>query len=140
MKNLVKGLSLFAVIFLAGALLSVKPSYAQGVLEACEEEIEVLCEKVSPGHGRVAACLYAHENYLNEPCAMAIVDIGDMLDYVFETVRGTVEICAADIESKCAGTKFGEGRVLTCLRENSSDISPECATLVENFGKELAAE
>ncbi len=133
-------MSLFAMILLSGTLLSAKTVHAQGVLEACEEEIEVLCEKVSPGNGRVISCLYAHENYLNEPCAMAIVDMGDLLDYVFETVRSTVEVCAADIESKCAGMQFGEGRIISCLRDNSADIAPECASKVNDFGKELAAE
>ncbi|MGI9402003.1 MAG: cysteine rich repeat-containing protein [Rhizobiaceae bacterium] len=140
MKSLIEGISLFAVLLLAGTFLSVQSSHAQGVLEACEEEIEVLCPKVSPGNGRTISCLYAHENYLNEPCAMAIVDMGDMLDFVFTTVRSAVAVCASDIESKCAGTKFGEGRILTCLRENSADINPECSKMVENFGKELAAE
>ncbi len=39
--------------------------------EACSEEIGQFCHDVTPGDGRILACLYAHEDRLTEGCRVA---------------------------------------------------------------------
>ena len=34
-------------------------------LEACRAEIDAFCTKITPGNGRVVACLYAHQGELS---------------------------------------------------------------------------
>ena len=123
-------IALAAVLVLAGTIFTAQPGHAQGVLENCEEEIKALCSTVSPGDGRLISCMYAHENYLNEKCANSIADFGDILDFVFSTIRGAMETCIGDIEKHCADTEFGGGRMMSCLSEKAADITPECKMVV----------
>ncbi len=140
MSTVRKITALLAIALMAGLVMAAQPGRAQGVLESCEKEIDTYCAKVTPGNGRLIACMYAHENHLSEQCAMAIVDMGDMLDFVFATVREALTICAGDIEASCADTKFGGGRILTCLRDNSTNVTAECKAVVDTFAEELASE
>jgi putative cell wall-binding protein len=36
-------------------------------------------------------------------------------------------VCLADVKKFCRGVKPGEGRIIACLKENSSKLSPACA-------------
>jgi hypothetical protein len=36
-------------------------------------------------------------------------------------------VCRADAEKLCQGVKPGEGRIIACLKESSSKLSPACA-------------
>lgn len=131
---------LFALVLASAAFLLPQPGRAQGVLEACEKQIEDLCSGVTPGNGRIISCLYAHEDHLDEACANTISDIGDILDHVFATIRDAMAICATDIEKQCPNTEFGGGRIMSCLQENAASISPECRASVDKFAAELASE
>lgn len=42
------------------------------VLDGCEAEIEVYCNKVTPGEGRILYCVMAEEGSLSESCAQAM--------------------------------------------------------------------
>jgi len=35
--------------------------------------------------------------------------------------------CRSDVKKYCQGVKPGEGRIIACLKENSSKLSPACA-------------
>jgi len=120
--------------------LVAQPGHAQGILEDCEAQITEFCSGVTPGNGRIASCLYAHEDQLDEGCANAISDMGDILDFVFARIRDAMATCAADIEAQCNGIKVGGGRILTCLQEHAADVSPECQAEVKTFAAELAPE
>ena len=138
MISLRNGTVFAATLILAGSIFSAQPSRAQGVLENCEEEIQALCTNVSPGDGRLISCMYAHENYLGGSCANAIADFGDILDFVFSTIRGAMETCISDIEKHCADAEFGGGRMMSCLGEKAADITPECKAVVEDLSEKLA--
>jgi Cysteine rich repeat len=139
--SLVRSLVVAASFIAASVLLLLPPpAGAQGVLEACEGEIEQLCSDVSPGNGRIIACMYAHEDHLSETCANTIADLGDILDYFFMTIGNAMAICSADIEKHCAGTEFGGGRILTCLNKSAGDLAPNCSAILAEFSDELANE
>jgi len=40
-------------------------SLVQGAAEGCKKEIETYCKGVTPGEGRILACLYAYEDKLS---------------------------------------------------------------------------
>lgn len=40
---------------------------------------------------------------------------------------GPHRVCRADVQKLCSGVKPGEGRIIACLKENSSKLSPACA-------------
>jgi hypothetical protein len=43
---------------------------------------------------------------------------------------GKLRVCRADIKKFCHGVKPGEGRLIACLKANSSSLSSECAAVV----------
>lgn len=106
---------------------------AQGVLEDCATDIVTYCGDVEPGHGRVVSCLYAYEDKISDACFAATIDYHDVMDHVFASVRDALASCAGDIDRHCAGTKFGHGRILTCLSERKAEIAPACKKVVDGF-------
>ncbi len=107
------------------------------VLEACEPEIKANCAKVTPGEGRLFACLYAYEDQVSARCTNAIDDYADALDFFFANANEALTICAPDIEEECAGERVGGGRILSCLIENRSDLSPDCQEVTDTFSSKF---
>ena len=123
-------LATVAVLVTALATFAVGSARAQGVFEACGEEISTRCADVQPGNGRLVACLYAHEEKLSESCDTAVADVADMLDQFFEIVRYANQECRPDIAKLCSGVQRGGGRILSCLKENAGDLSTECSSVM----------
>jgi Cysteine rich repeat len=45
-----------------------------------------------------------------------------------EKSKEVKKACKADYKKLCRKVKAGEGRIVTCLRENSAKLSPDCKT------------
>ena len=114
----------FAAFVLAYTLPNV--ARAQSVFAACGSDIEAYCADVTPGHGRLFACLYAREDKITETCEAALVDIVDTLDSVFEIIRYTAQECRDDIKRHCADVEFGGGRIYSCLKSKGGGLSVAC--------------
>ncbi|MEO1459479.1 MAG: cysteine rich repeat-containing protein [Pseudomonadota bacterium] len=126
----------FLAAALAAGALSVPfalpaPASAQSVLEACAEDIATYCASVEPGHGRIAACLYAHETTISEGCDAATGETSDILDTFFARLREVYEACGPDAARFCSDVETGGGRVLACLKENESEIESACAAVID---------
>jgi len=123
------------IALLGSAAMAQEP--VKGVLEACETEITAYCDQVTPGHGRMLSCMYAHEDKISDTCAASIVDLADALDFLFANVSNAVALCAADIEANCSGVEFGGGRILSCLKENADKVSSDCQPVVSAFSEQF---
>ncbi|MGS4887487.1 cysteine rich repeat-containing protein [Roseibium sp. MB-4] len=134
MLNAVKRSSVIGLVLGLGL---ISPTHAQGVLEACEPEIVEFCSAVEPGNGRVLSCLYAHETKISTECGVAFEDIADVIDGLFFTIGSTLAICDADLQKHCADTRFGQGRLLSCLAEVQADLEPACSGVVAELSGEL---
>lgn len=44
--------------------------------------------------------------------------------------------CADDVKKLCAGVKAGEGRIMQCLRTHTQELSPACADMLQQRGKQ----
>lgn len=44
----------------------------------------------------------------------------------------STEVCSQDLARFCAGVEPGQGRLLACLRQRSSEITPACRVAVES--------
>ncbi len=127
-KYLRRVLGPLAIILLLGAATTERLA-AQSIFESCETDLKDFCSQVLPGNGRIVACIYAHEDKISESCDAAIEDQASLLDWFFESVRYVMDRCADDIQKHCAGTRFGGGRIFTCLVENASSLTDECRAL-----------
>lgn len=123
-----------AAIFVA-SLLALSPgrATAQSVFEACGEDVANHCEAVTPGHGRIFACLYAHEDKISESCDAVIVDVANQLDLFFELIRYAKQECRTDIEKHCMDVETGGGRIYSCLKSHKAELTSDCSTVVESI-------
>ncbi len=126
------------VSYLSASAMAQGP--VQGVLEACETEITTYCDQVTPGHGRILSCMYAHEDKISDTCAASIADLADALDFLFAKVSNAVALCSADIEANCSEVEFGGGRILSCLKANADKVSAECQPVVNSFSEQFGLE
>ena len=105
---------------------------AQSIFASCEDDISNFCSAVNPGHGRLGACLYAHEDQVSPSCDAAIVEIADLIDVLFERLRYAKQQCGADIAKLCGETEIGQGRLFSCLHEPKAALSVGCLEVIES--------
>ena len=125
----------FKLFFAAAgaAVFLAPPAMPADILGACEADIVAYCAEVEPGNGRIAACLYAYEDKLSEPCDKAMSDTADVIDLFFDRLRYVKQQCGADIRTYCSEVELGQGRLFTCLAEKRSEISAECGEVIDNI-------
>lgn len=51
-----------------------------------------------------------------------------------QPTQAEMAACMADARKLCAGVEPGGGRILACLSQNKSQISPDCKAVVEKHG------
>jgi len=119
------------LLILGGLLLLVTPLMAQeglveSVVTGCKAELEQYCSNVTPGEGRVLACLYAYEDKLSGRCEYALYDAAVQLERAVAALSYVVNECSSDLKQYCAGVAAGEGRLLQCLQKNDAQVSQRC--------------
>jgi hypothetical protein len=128
---------------LAGALLlavasvstvAAQQPLAEQVLEGCGNELETYCAAVTPGEGRLLACLYAHGDKLSGQCEFALYDAAVRLERVISALTYVASECRAYIESLCAGVQMGQGRIAQCLVDKQSELSNPCDRALTDIG------
>ena len=144
-RSACKGAAL-AVVFAAMTGLGAGPSPAQDasaamqgplakqVREGCTTELTRYCAEVTPGEGRLLACLYAHGDKLSGQCEFALYDAAARLERAINAVTYVASECRSDLEKHCANVEVGEGRVAQCLKDHTSGLSPGCAQALANVG------
>lgn len=109
-------------------------SLVETVANGCKVEIEDYCKAVTPGQGRVLACLYAHGDKLSGQCEFALYDAAAQLERAVAALSYVVNECAADLDQLCQDVRAGEGRLLECLEKNDPKVSSRCKQALENVG------
>ena len=66
-------------------------SLIETVANGCKVEIETYCSQVTPGEGRILACLYAHEDKLSAKCEYALYDAAAQLERLQPTAVISIE-------------------------------------------------
>ena len=134
-------LLLIAVVFIAGPALAAQDpamSVAESVImtftEGCEKELTTYCKDVTPGDGRLIACIYAHEDKLSGQCEYAMYDSAVQLERAVSALSYVINECSDDIDAYCAGVEAGEGRIMECLEKNDAKVSQRCKGAVEAVG------
>ncbi|MDH3279693.1 MAG: cysteine rich repeat-containing protein [Gammaproteobacteria bacterium] len=79
MKRSVTVVVMSSVLFAAACMAAPIEPIVETVAQGCEKELQSYCAKVTPGKGRVLACLYAHEDKLSGRCEYALYDAAAQL-------------------------------------------------------------
>jgi hypothetical protein len=109
----------------------------QSVKDGCKKELESYCKAVTPGEGRVLACLYAHEDKLSGRCEYALYDAAAQLERAIGALTYVANECKADLETHCAAIQPGEGRLAQCLKKNEKKISGRCQQAMKDTKVEV---
>lgn len=91
---------------------------------ACRSDYEKFCRDTKPGKGRIAACLRSHEHELSQQCK-------NHIEKSKEKSPEFRKACRSDAEKFCKGARTGNGRIISCLKSNSSLLSEQCRSFVQ---------
>ena len=106
----------------------------QSVADGCKAEIGKYCSQVTPGQGRVLACLYAHGDKLSAKCEYALYDAAVQLERAVAALGYVANECDADLDKFCSSVAAGEGRLLQCLEKNDKQVSGRCKEALKEVG------
>jgi hypothetical protein len=118
---------------------------------ACRSDFISHCSGVQPGGAAAARCLQSNAAQLSAGCRSALAavggsgaaasgaseatpapatpaaaPIGPVPQISPREALGIVRICGPDTRAFCAGVPMGGGRLIRCLAENASSVSPSC--------------
>ncbi len=124
---------------LAAAMMFSTTAFAtdpltETVKNGCKAELESYCKGVTPGEGRVLACLYAHGDKLSAKCEFALFDAAVLLDRAVSALAYAAYECEDDLEKYCADVPVGEGRLLDCITKNKKKVSKRCLDALTETG------
>jgi hypothetical protein len=108
---------------------------AATMLDGCKQELQTKCQNVTPGEGRILACLYAYQDQLSGQCEMALYNGAVQLQQAVMALTLVASECHDDLLEYCANVEIGEGRVLSCLEQHAADVSPQCKQAVKAAGQ-----
>jgi hypothetical protein len=114
--------------------LCAQESIAETVANGCKAEIETYCKDVTPGEGRILACLFAHQDKLSGKCEWALYDSAVRLERAVAALSYAVNECEADLNAYCKDVEAGEGRLLECLEKNDAQVSQRCKDALKEVG------
>lgn len=104
------------------------------VLQGCKAELETYCKAVTPGEGRLLACLYAYEDKLSARCDFALYDASAQLDRAISALAFVANECREDLNRYCSNVQPGEGRLLNCLDKQGTKVSKRCTQALKDVG------
>jgi hypothetical protein len=111
---------------------------AEGLIETvatgCEKELLAYCKDVTPGEGRILACLYAHEDKLSGQCEYALFDAASQLERAVSALSYVANECGDDLDAFCTDVPAGGGRLLDCLNNNEKKVSSRCKQALKDTG------
>jgi hypothetical protein len=126
-------LAVLLVSLFAGSALA-QEGIVQTVKEGCKAELETYCKSVTPGEGRVLACLYAYGDKLSGRCEYALYDASVQLERVVNALSYVANECRDDLKAYCSNVRPGEGRLLDCMEKNKAKLSARCNQAVKDVG------
>jgi hypothetical protein len=135
MKKIAKGLVVTGFMaLLGGTAFAAEKGPVEVVAEGCKKEIVTYCKDVTPGEGRVLACLFAFEDKLSPRCEFALYDAASQLERAVNALTYAANECREDIKSYCSDVKPGEGRILDCLDKKKDAVSDRCKQAMKDVG------
>ena len=125
---------LVTLLLITGLPALAGDNLVQTVVNGCKQELETYCKDVTPGQGRVLACLYAHSDKLSGRCEYALYDAAAQLERAVAALSYAVNECKEDLGKLCSDVPAGQGRLLNCLEKNDSQVSGRCKQALKDTG------
>jgi len=132
-----KVLALITALFTFSLPASALEDIVESVATGCEKELSSFCKDVTPGGGRVLACLFAHSDKISGRCEYAVYDAAAQLERAVSALTYVANECDEDIDKICAKVEAGEGRILTCLKKNEAKVTKRCNQAMKDIDLQL---
>jgi hypothetical protein len=132
----------FARIFSLGFLIIIfmaAEGYADGnpareLAGNCKVELDTYCKDVTPGRGRILACLNAFSDKLSDTCKASVLEATAQMKALAASISFVKDECAADLQQFCKDVSPGEGRVMKCLDTHGNELSQRCRSALKDVG------
>jgi hypothetical protein len=143
MRHAMVWMVVIGMVLVLGGVVSAQQkgpaeAVAQGIVDSvkkgCDKELKTYCKDVTPGEGRVLACLYAYEDKLSGECEYALYDAAAQLERAVNALSYAVNECRDDLTKFCSDIKPGEGRLLQCIDKNDAKVSGRCKQALKDTG------
>ncbi len=121
-------------LFSAGITSGQQKGPVDMVADGCGKEISTYCKNVTPGQGRVLACLYAYGDKLSNRCEYALYEASAQLERALSALSYLANECRDDLKAYCSGVEPGQGRLLNCMDKNKGKLGNRCLTAMKDVG------
>lgn len=105
------------------------------VADGCKHEIDSYCKGVTPGEGRILACLFAYQDKLSNRCEYALYDAAAQLERAIAALTFLVNECRDDLKAYCSDVKPGEGRLINCIDKKMEKVSKRCKQAIKDVAQ-----
>jgi hypothetical protein len=122
------------MVLVFGGVASAQQKLIESVSKGCDKELTTYCKDVTPGEGRVLACLYAHSDKLSGQCEYALYDASAQLERALNALSYAANECREDLTKFCSDIKPGGGRLLQCIDKNDAKVSKRCKQALKDTG------
>jgi hypothetical protein len=103
------------------------------IQDACGNDVKTYCGNVTPGDGRLALCMMAHEDKISNKCDYALFSAARNLDRALDRIEQTADACWDDIEKHCSNIADGGGRIAQCLVSKKASLQSSCQSMLNKF-------
>lgn len=134
MKQMFTAFMGFCLLILFALPLHAGQDPRQDIAGSCKVELDTYCKDVTPGKGRVLACLYAYSDKLSDPCRHAVLDAAEQAKLMKAALAFLKSQCGEDVNRICKDIAPGQGRLLNCLAKNDDKLSQKCRLALKDVG------
>ena len=134
MKSVLMQLTAIVFLILIMSTGHADQNPAQEMARNCKVEFEAYCKDVTPGEGRILACLYAYSDKLSDQCRAVISDATEQIRLMGAAISFVKSECGEDLKQFCKNVTPGDGRLMNCLEKNDAKISQKCRLALKDVG------
>jgi len=115
------------------------PSLVEKLQKQCRDDINKHCKDITPGDGRIAACLDSKEDQLSSECNTAWTNTKTQVANRVEKAEISFrKNCSKDVQKFCSNVPSGRGRLLDCLDAHKVSLSSSCNQFFSVLEKKLS--
>ena len=144
--NIIRTLStlILATLFISSAAMAEGEKLADKLskstiavnieINSCNADAAIFCPGLPLNSQKSFMCLMAYEDNLSIACELGIVEAAMALEMGMIAIDYSIKACEADADKYCLDVEAGEGRIVSCLRENEARLTKECTTALKQTG------
>jgi len=134
MKKRLLFVLVLGMVLVFGTQVLAAETIVDKVMTGCKKELDTYCKGVTPGEGRLLACLYAYEDKLSGQCEYALYDAAAQLERALTALSYVANECRDDLQKFCSDINPGEGRLMACMDKNEKQLSGRCKQAMKDVG------